>query len=71
MFTITIPKKITGSEELVVMPRRAYEDMKSRMLPVKFLSRKSAEKLDRRVNSGLKYYRSGKIRKINSLADLG
>lgn len=70
MSTITIPKKITGSEELIVMPRSEYEYMKSRMIPVKFLYGKAAEKLDRRVDAGLKYYRGRKTRKIESLADL-
>ncbi len=71
MATITIPKNITGSEELVVIPRREFDRMKSQMIPTVYLKGNAAKKLDRRVKKGLRDYRAGKTRVIHSLADLG
>lgn len=70
MSTITIPKKMTGKEELVVIPRKEYERMKASMFPTVYLTGKKAEKLDKRVEKALRVYRKGRTRKIRSLADL-
>ena len=71
MNTVTIPKKLAGNDDLVIIPRKEYEQMKARMLPVLELKGKKAESLDRRVKNALRDYRQGKTRKIDSLADLG
>lgn len=70
MNIITIPKKITGKEELVIISRKELERMKAQMMPVTYLKGKAARKLDQRVERGLKEYREGKTRKISSLVDL-
>jgi len=70
MATITIPKHITGKEELVVISRKEYEQMKARMFPIFRLKGKAALKLDRRVEKAIRAYRAGKTRRIRSLADL-
>lgn len=70
MQTITIPKSITGNEELIVMPRREYERMRSSVVPEIYLKGRAAKRLDRRVNQALLDYRTGKTKKIRSLADL-
>ena len=70
MPTLTIPKSVIGDDELIVMPRKEYEQMKSAMIPTFYLKGKAAKRLDRRVNQALRDYRSGKTKKIHSLADL-
>lgn len=71
MATITIPKRITGREELVVIPRKELERMKALMVPVVYVRGKAARRLDQRVAQGLRAYRLGKTKRIRSLADLG
>ena len=71
MNPVTIPKKLAGRDDLVVIPRKEYEHMKARMLPVLELKGKKADSLDRRVKNALRDYRQGKTRKIYSLANLG
>ena len=68
--TIIIPRKLAPKDDLVVIPRKEFEYMKSRMIPNIFLKGRAAGKLDRRVGSALKEYRSGKTKEIHSLADL-
>ena len=70
MATITIPKNITGSEELVVIPRKEFDWMKSQMIPAIYLKGNAAKKLDKRVEKGLRDYQTGKTKIIHSLADL-
>lgn len=66
MATMTIPKKITGREELVIIPRKEFEYMKSRMVPEFSLSGKAAERLDRRVIQGLRDHKSGRTESLES-----
>ena len=70
MTTFTIPKRIAKNDDLIVIPRKEYEQMKSRMFPIINLVGKSATRLDRRVIKALQYYRQGKTRIIKSLADI-
>ena len=70
MNIITIPRKVAGKDDLVVISRREFEQMKSRMFPIVYLKGKSAARLDRRVEIAVRDYRQGKTKKIKSLADL-
>ena len=70
MAIITIPKKLLHGDDLIVIPRKEYEEMKSRMIPVIYLKGKSAKRLDKRVMQGLKEYHAGRTKRIRSLADL-
>lgn len=71
MNIITIPKKIAGDDDLIVIPRKEYERMRARMFPAVSLNGKRAARLDRRVEKALRDYRQGKTRRIESLAELG
>ena len=66
MTTITIPREITGKEELVVISRKELERMKAQMMPTVFLEKNGAKKLDKRVERGLKEYRTGKTERIET-----
>ena len=66
MTTITIPKKITKGEELIVIPRKEYEKMKTQISPVFYLKGKGAKRLDKRVNEGLREYYKGKTESLES-----
>ncbi len=66
MNTVTIPKSVTGREELVVLPRKEYERMKASMVPTFYLKGKTALKLDRRVERALREYHRGKTESLNS-----
>ena len=66
MTTITIPREITGKEELVAISRKELERMKSQMMPTIFLEKSGARKLDKRVERGLKEYRTGKTERIET-----
>lgn len=60
MNTITIPRNLIQNDDLVVLPRKEYENMKARMFPIFFLKGKNAKSLDKRVDEGVKEYRKGK-----------
>lgn len=66
MNTITIPKSVTGREELVVIPRKEYERMKASMVPTFYTKGKAALRLDRRVEKALREYRAGKTESLDS-----
>lgn len=66
MAIITIPKKITGKEELVVISRKELDRMKVQMMPTIFLKGRAADKLDKRVEQGLKKYRTGKTERLET-----
>lgn len=70
METITIPKRLIENDDLIIIPRKEYEYMKSQMIPTIYLKGKAAERLDKRVKSGLQEYKAGKTKKLRSLADL-
>ena len=71
MNIITIPKRMAENDDLIVMPRKEYEHMKTRMFPEVYLSGRKAERLDRRVGKALLDFRQGKTKKVKSLAELG
>jgi len=66
MNTITIPKDLTKESDLVVIPRKKYEEF------LGFEKRRLAEELD--TDSAIKIYkkekRQGKLRVVRSLANL-
>lgn len=70
MNVITIPQKIAGKDDLVILPRKEFEYMKSRMFPIIHLKGKSATRLDKRVENAIRDYRAGRTKKIRSLSDL-
>lgn len=69
MPTITIPNEILKENELIIIPRREYEEILHLRQTIK---NKGAEELD--TDLALKIYREekkrGKLETINSLADL-
>jgi len=67
---ITIPKSLAGKDDLVVLSRGEYEQMKSQMVPITYLEGRVARKVDKRVERALKNYNAGETRQISSLADL-
>jgi len=69
MTTMTIPKSIFQNDDLVIMPRRHYEELRAK-IPVYFLTGRAAKRLDKRVAASLRAYRMGKCQKIESLAEL-
>lgn len=66
MTTITIPKNLIKNDDLVVLPRKEYEKMKTQMIPTFYLKGKSAKNLDKRVNEALKEYREDKTELLQS-----
>jgi len=63
MTTITIPKKLTKGEELVIIPRKQYEEF------LKILNRYN--KLDQDLNKSIKQVKKGKIvGPFNSIEEL-
>ena len=67
---ITISKKELPNDDLVIIPRREYERLKSGQVPVHYLRGGAARRLDRRVASALREHRSGKTKLTNSLDEL-
>lgn len=65
MAIITIPKKITGKEELVIISRKEFDRMKAQMMPTTFLRGGEADGLDKRVVQSLKEYRAGKTERLD------
>lgn len=55
----TIPKNVTGNKELVIISRKDYEEMKSRVFPVIQLKGKEAQRLDQRAKSAIREHRKG------------
>ena len=70
MDTITIPRRITKNDDLVIMPRRHYDLIMANMVPTYYLKGKAARRLDRRVAQAMKEYRTGKLRPIASLREI-
>lgn len=75
MVIATLKKAHIPSDDLVVIPRREYEDLKEKAtsvvgFPVVRLRGKAASVLDRRVTAALREYRAGKLRPIASLRQL-
>jgi len=71
MSTVTISKsKIEKQRGVVILSLKEYQKLLEQAVPTYYLKGKEAKKLDKLVKDGLKEYRVGKTRKINSLADL-
>lgn len=74
--TIAILKKADiQNDDLVVIPRREYEELKDKAdsavaFPTVRLRGNAARKLDRRVAAALLEYRQGKTKVLRSLRDL-
>lgn len=71
---ITIPKHMTGREELVVLPRREYERLtevqKKRKSSGKKKEMVTEEDVLRWSREARELYKEGKLRKLRSLKDL-
>ena len=67
MNTITIPKKLikTKNDDLVVISRKEYENLKAKTIPVFFLKGKKAKNLDKRVEEALKEHKKGKTETLD------
>ena len=71
MATISISKsKVQKNKGVVILSLREYQKLLEQAVPTFYLKGKEAKRLDRLVKDGLKEYRAGKTKKINSLADL-
>lgn len=66
---LTIPKSITGKEDLIIIPRSQYEQIIANAIPSFYLKGKSARLLDNRVKKGLKEHKEKKIIKAGSLSE--
>jgi len=66
MNTITIPKSLIKNDDLVILPRKEYEKMRTQMIPTFYLQGKNARRLDKRVSEALKDYRNGKVESLQS-----
>ena len=73
---ITILKKSQiQNDDLVIIPRKEYEVLRSKAenvpsFPVIQLRGSAARKLDRRVASAVREYRSGKLKAVKTLREL-
>ncbi len=69
MTTITIPKNLMGEKELIVIPRKKYEEFVN--LEKLLKSRKTEEKdIDKAIAIYTKEKAQGKLKILKSLADL-
>jgi hypothetical protein len=66
MEAITIPKKLIKNDDLIIIPRKEYEYIKSQMIPTLYLKGKAAQRLDKRVSDGLREYKTGKTETLKS-----
>lgn len=65
--SITIPKKVTKGEELLVVPRKKFEEF------LRWQKKKEWEEkdTDEAIRIFKKERREGKLQRVKSLADLG
>lgn len=66
MNTITVSKNLIKNDDLVILPRKEYEKMKTQMIPTVYLKGKNAKRLDKRVNETLEEYHKGKTESLQS-----
>jgi len=66
---ITIPKKLIKDDDIVIIPRKEYEEMKASMIPSVYLKGRAARRLDKLVEEGLQEYNVGRTIKASSLKD--
>lgn len=69
MKTLVIPKKLAEERELVLIPRRRYEEMTRGFSRVKKILAEEAD-TDEAINIYKREKKSGKLRATKSLADL-
>ncbi|MFH1029904.1 hypothetical protein A2Y83_04815 [Candidatus Falkowbacteria bacterium RBG_13_39_14] len=55
---------------IVILPLSEYEELKRKSVPTYYLTGKDAEEADKLVKEGLKAYKAGKTKVIDSLSDL-
>ena len=55
MTTVTIPKKLTKGEDLVVIPRKKYEEF------LRVFEKRGYSRLDRDLDKAIMEYREGKF----------
>jgi len=65
---VLTPDLIKGG--VVILPLKEYQKLYKRAVPTYYLSGKEAKELDKLVEEGLREYREGKCKSIESLADL-
>lgn len=74
MATVTISRRgVEKYKGIIVLPLKEYKKLLARAaqaVPTYYLKGRTAERLDRLVEEGLKEYRKGKTKKIKSLSDL-
>ena len=71
MTIITLSNKSVQKQKgVVVLPIKEYERLVRASVPEYFLTGKAAKRLDKLVEEGLRDYRTGKTRRLRSLADL-
>jgi hypothetical protein len=69
--TIAILKKVDiSNDDMVVIPRQEYEELKASQIPTVFLKGRAAQRLDARVTRSLREYRQGKTKRLYSLRGL-
>lgn len=69
METVVIPKKLVKAGELVLIPRRQYEEMARGLSRVKKILAEEAD-TDEAIRIYKKEKKSGKLHAVRSLADL-
>ncbi|MEK9184070.1 MAG: hypothetical protein AAB890_03295 [Patescibacteria group bacterium] len=68
---ITIRKEtIQKNGGVVVLSLKEYEELRRQAMPTYYLSGKEAEAVDKLVKQGLRDYKAGKCKEIQSLANL-
>ncbi len=75
MTTAILKKRDILNDDMVIIPRLEYEDLKDRAtsavsFPVVHLRGNAARKLDRRVTAALREYKAGKLKPVRSLREL-
>jgi len=71
MSQIAVQKsKIEKQKGVVILPIKEYQKLLEQRVPTYYLTGKAAKDLDKLVEEGLREYKSGRTRKIKSLADL-
>ena len=63
---ITIPKKLIKDDDIVIIPRKEYEEMMASMIPSVYLKGRAAKRLDKLMEDGLREYREGKTEPLGS-----
>ena len=75
MAIVILRQRDIPRDDLVVIPRKEYEDLKDRVdtlpvFPIVHLRGNAARKLDRRVSAALREYRTGKLKPVRTLREL-